>query len=87
MGRFRRTATPESASFLAMDFIDVFVYDYSLTADGESRRPAEEVKFYFDKYRMTYRAAQMTPSGLTLGAPQECGWDFAAEKPGPLSSR
>ena len=86
-GPVSASATPESASFLAMDFLDAFVYDYSLSADGESRRPAEEVKFYFDKYRMTYRAAQMTPSGLTLGAPQECGWDFAAEKPGPLSSR
>ena len=81
------SASAESVSFLAMDFLDAFVYDYSLTADGESKRPAEEVKFYFDKYRMTYRAPQMTASGVSLAPPQECGWDFAAEKPGPLSSR
>jgi type VI protein secretion system component Hcp len=75
----------KDVSFMVLEFDELFVYDYSLEADAEARRPKEEVRFYFDKYAMTYRAPVMTPSGLILGPPSKIGWDFSAEPPGPYS--
>ena len=70
-------ATPESVCFLALEFFDVFVYDFSLTGDQEQPRPVEEVKFYFDKYQMTYRET-FAADGASLKPPRCVGWDFEA---------
>jgi type VI protein secretion system component Hcp len=72
--------TPESVSFLALEFFDVFVYDYSLEGNQEDPRPVEEVKFYFDKYQMTYREPYAA-DGVSLKAPRCVGWNFEADAP------
>ena len=67
----------DAVSFLALEFSDVFVYDYSLEGNQEDPRPVEEVKFYFDKYKMTYREPYAA-DGVSLKPPRCVGWDFEA---------
>jgi type VI protein secretion system component Hcp len=75
-----KVATPEGVSFLALDFYDMFVYDYSLEGNQEDPRPVEEVKFYFDKYMLTYKAPYLA-AGMALKPPCCIGWDFNLGEP------
>ncbi len=59
--------------------MDVFVYDYSLRCEDDAVRPTEEVKFYFDKYKLTYRDPDAS-KGVSLKAPARVGWDFASNQ-------
>lgn len=76
-GPSAKGGSPETVSFLALEFFDVFVYDYALEGNLEDHRPAEEIKFYFDKVQMTYREPYAA-DGASLKPPRCIGWDFEA---------
>ncbi len=74
-----KAAAADNVSFLVLDFMDVFVYSYSLNCEDDAVRPTEDVKFYFDKYKLTYRDLD-TSKGVFLKAPARVGWDFASNQ-------
>jgi type VI protein secretion system component Hcp len=67
---------PEQLCFLVYEFRNLHIYEYSLEIGEESSIPTEKCKFYFDKYRITYRQQMRTGK---LGTPLSLGWDFERE--------
>ncbi len=67
----------DDVSFLVYEFCDLYICEYSMQSDEKSSIPGETCKFYFDKYRITYRPQLATGS---LGTRVPLGWNFKDDK-------